>query len=121
MNWSTLLAQDAPRLPDFILIPGALWVLGVAIWWFGWRRERDDGNKMVKWAGLIPLLIAMFLSWDYFYKLIDTGVDGQIFRDTIDNSRKLMYAGYFAFLAPAICVVGFTVWAIVERKMGKYR
>lgn len=108
-------------LQKIALWPLILLVAGVVIWMVAWRNEKEGTSPKIKWIAMIPLAVAVFLSYGTFFTLIDSGIDGEMQRDAIDNSRRLTYAAYFAFLAPALCILGFTVWSFIDKKMSKYR
>ena len=122
MNPLSLLGQfEAPEMTDILLWPIVLAAVGFVIWGFGWKSERKGGNPMIKWIAFLPMIVAAWLAKDNFMLSIDTGFDGTAFRDSIGNSKRLIYGSYLAFLLPAAAIVGFPIMTVVDKRMSKYR
>ena len=110
---------EAPTIIQVILLPGIFFAIGVIIWIVAFMRERDGGNRKIKWFAYIPLLISMLMAYEPFFR---TFGDQAYVEDVLLDSRRLIYMGiYPAFLLPVVAAVAFAIWHVYDRKMSRYR
>lgn len=109
----------APTLFEIWLLPGAFFLIGLALWIIGSRMVKNGGKGTLKWVALISLFIAIVIAFGPFYRTLS---DPSYVEDVLQKSRKLMWGGlYAAFLLPLTVMLGCIGWTIYDKRMGAYR
>lgn len=109
----------APTLVDVALLPMLLTVVGVIIWFYGWRKGREGRKSPIKWFGVVVLGAAAIIASGPFLRVL---TDQPYMKDVVHSSRRLLYMGFYpSFVLPVILIIGFVAWHFYDQKMGQYR
>lgn len=99
------------KASEVALMIGIPCFLAIAIFGFGYSREKDGGHPMVKYFGFIPLLVSMVMGWPYFSYARDpfaqkTGLIG----------GSSYYAYLAAFLGPLVLLIVLSLLVVVLKR-----
>lgn len=108
-----LFADNAPtRMMDVVLLPVALVILGLALWWGGMVVERRFDQKWVKWLAAVPITASLFIGITTFTKMGDP-----VYRNMIESEGGKTVPGHWiALLTPIIGAAILGAWYYVYSK-----
>lgn len=97
---------------EVILMPVALTLLGIGLWWIGMIVETKFEQKWVKWLGVVPIALALFFGISTFSKLSDP-----VYRSMIETEGGKTVPGHWiALLVPIIGAGVLVAWYYVYSK-----
>lgn len=85
--------------------------LGIAIFGFGYSKEKDGGHPAVKFFGFVPLLVAAYMGWPYYQYSTDKMTKELGF---IGGSSETMYK--LSFLGPVGLIVVLAILSFILKR-----
>lgn len=112
MNWFNLLAEPGKtQASELALQIGFPCLFAIAIFGFGYSREKDGGPGWIKYLSIPILIGAAFYGWSYFtYAHDPIAVNG----DLIGGNSKIAYNA--AFLIPAALIPLMVIFNVAAKK-----
>ncbi|MBS1706058.1 MAG: hypothetical protein JST40_09300 [Armatimonadetes bacterium] len=117
-NWAQIpLAQifgeaGKSKGSEVFIVVAFIAFLAIALFGFGFTKEREGGSPVIKYLAFIPLLFGMYNGWPFFSFATDK-VANSI--GLIGGTSKIAYYG--AFLVPLLLIVVFAVVAVVGKRI----
>jgi hypothetical protein len=107
------LAQNIPQsFAEVLIVPVILTFAGIFIYALGWNQERQGKRAPWKWAGMLPLLLGVWLGLrDYQF------VQSTFVKLALKGQKKVYYAHYVSLFLPLLTAVGLVAWNFVDRAM----
>jgi hypothetical protein len=103
---------------DVLLMPAIVSFFGVLVFALAARKVWVGENGKWRWAGVALLLLAAYIGFGPFWKIVAPGIDGDLYRGSITGrGMKMAIAHYIGFILPVLCVLGAFAfeWALRNR------
>lgn len=122
MNFSHLFTlgqvapPGAPSMMELLLVSVVPTVVGLLLFLFGIKAEESGASKFIKWIAIVPLLVGVFVGYDYWAKV--TGELGDFYRANYLINRKIVFY-HMALYLPIAGLLGIGVWSYFLRRKGE--
>jgi hypothetical protein len=106
-------AQQTPpeEFYSLLILPTLLSAIGLVVYFLGQKREASVDKAPWKWAGLIPIVIALFVGVQSAFVFLSDP-----FYREVAYGRKMMLGHIGAAAIPALMIVVILVWDVVNRR-----
>lgn len=109
-----LLADDSPPIQNgstLLMVVAVIMLPAIGISLFGIQKERDGGSPWLKFAGIVPALLASGLSWRNFQFASDP-----FSREANELSGRTTFIYMASFIVPLVFIALLIVWHFIGGK-----
>lgn len=103
-----------------MVTPGITCFFGILVYAIGARKEWIGESGKWRWLGVALLLLGAYIGFGPFWNIINSGVDGELYRMSLRGSRKMIFAHWAGFLFPVLCFLGAFAVEFWMRKKSEY-